>query len=231
VREQGDAWRESPVLQEIDTLRQDASAVLDRVRDHERAREGRPFAGRTDITGSSNVCRRDWLGQASEQEGSIQYALKQVQPRRGRGYLCGRLGVRAPRISGEEETVYLRVWGGGAERLRLEAGEEGLDRRSDVISLPPTSSRFYYFAQLENESGRPLSLPLALDPNVVPTEPAAASAPRCPDARRLIALEAERSAEHEAAPADEGGRRGRSPRTSPSARDVEVEAESTTRTR
>ena len=231
VRRKDDNWRDRPELQEIDALRQDAAAVLDRVRDHERAREGRPFAGRTDTTGASNACRRDWLGPASAEEGRLQYTLKQVQPRRGRGYLCGRLGVRAPRLSGGEEAVYLRVWGGGAERLRLEAGEEGLDRRSDVIALAPTSNRFYYFAQLENEKGRPLSAPLALDPNVVPAAGVPASSTRCADARPLIALAAEQPGESEAAPTDGGGRRGVSPGAAPSARDVEVEAESRIRRR
>jgi tetratricopeptide (TPR) repeat protein len=235
VRNKDDTWRDRPELLAIDTLRQDAAAVLDRVRDHERAREGRPFAGRTDITGSSNVCRRDWLRLASEEEGRLDYVLKQVPPRRGRGYLCGRLGVRAPRLSGElpgeEETVYLRVWGGGAERLRLEAGEEGLDRRSDMISLAPTSSRYYYFAQLENEGGRPLSPPLALDPNVAPTAPVPAPATRCLDARPLLWLEAGRPGELEAAPAEEGRRRGRWPRGAPPAPGVEIDAESRPRER
>ena len=167
VRRADPNWREtnSAQLDAIDALRQEAAVVLDRVRDHERAREGRPFAGRTDIAGSLNACRGDWLGSASEQEGRIRYTLKQTEGR-GRGFLCGRLGVRAPRLSGEQENVYLRVWGGGVERLRLEAREE--DRRSDVISLAPTTSRFYYFAQLENERGRPLSAPLALDPSAAP---------------------------------------------------------------
>jgi tetratricopeptide (TPR) repeat protein len=241
ARRKDDSWRDRPELQDIDTLRQDAARVLDRVRDHERVREGRPFAGRTDITGASNVCRRDWLGPASEREGRIQYVLKQVPPRRGRAYLCGRLGVRAPRLSGEAEPLYLRVWGDGAERLRLEAGEEGLDRRSDVISLAPTSSRFYYFAQLENERGTPLSLPVALDPNVKPSAPAVPneklsaaatpSPPRCPDARPLLALQAERSGGAESGPADEGSRRGASPKEARPAPDIGVEAESTTRTR
>ena len=199
VRRRGDdSWRDRPELQAIDALRQDASAVLDRVRDHERVREGRPFAGRTDVTGASNACRRDWLGPATDREGRIQYVLKQVPPRRGRSYLCGRIGVRAPRLSGQGGHLYLRVWGGGAERLRLEAGEEGLERRSDVIALAPTSSRFYYLAQLESEDGQPLSMPLPLDPNVKPSAPEAPSvmpsapavppAPRCPDARPFIAL-------------------------------------------
>ena len=99
-------WRDtgSAQLEAIDALRQEAAVVLDRVRDHERAREGRPFAGRTDIAGSLNACRGDWLSSASDQEGRgrIRYALRQTQGR-GRGYLCGRLGVRAPRLAGEEE--------------------------------------------------------------------------------------------------------------------------------
>ena len=105
VRRRGDdSWRDRPELQAIDALRQDASAVLDRVRDHERVREGRPFAGRTDVTGASNACRRDWLGPATEREGRIQYVLKQVPPRRGRSYLCGRIGVRARGCPDRERT-------------------------------------------------------------------------------------------------------------------------------
>jgi tetratricopeptide (TPR) repeat protein len=241
VRRKDDSWRDRPELQAIDTLRQDAARVLDRVQEHERVREGRPFAGRTDVTGASNACRRDWLGPASEREGRIQYVLKQVPPRRGRSYLCGRIGVRAPRLSAQGENLYLRVWGGGAERLRLEAGEEGLERRSDVISLAPTSSRFYYLAQLESEDGQPLSMPLPLDPNVKPSAPeapslmpnaaGAPSTPRCPDARPFIALQAERSGGAETAPAEDGRRRGRSPKDGRPASDVEVEAETTTRTR
>jgi hypothetical protein len=215
VRRSDPNWREtgSAQLDAIDALRQEAAVVLDRVRDHERAREGRPFAGRTDIAGSLNACRGDWLASASDQEarGRIRYALKQIVGR-GRGYLCGRLGVRAPRLPGEEEVVYLRVWGGGAERLRLEAGEDGLDRRSDVISLAPTSNRFYYFAQLENEGGRPLSAPLALDPRAVPPMAASPSAARCADARTLITLTVEQPADPEPALPEgrrSGGRRSK----------------------
>jgi tetratricopeptide (TPR) repeat protein len=218
-------WRETnrPQLEAIDAIRQEAAVVLDRVHDHERAREGRPFAGRTDIAGSLNACRGDWLAAASEREGRIRYALQQTEGR-GRGYLCGRLGVRAPRLSGEGENVYLRVWGGGAERLRLEAREE--DRRSDVISLVPTTSRFYYFAQLENERGQPLSAPLALDPSAVPSRPVSPAAAGCADPRRLISLTAEAPGEPAPPPADARGRRGSSPRIAPTARDVEIDAES-----
>jgi tetratricopeptide (TPR) repeat protein len=189
VRRGDPNWREtnSARLEAIDAIRQQAAVVLDRVRDHERPREGRPFAGRTDIAGTLNACRGDWLGSASEREGRIRYTLKQAEGR-GLGFLCGRLGVRAPRLSGEQENLYLRVWGGGVERLRLEAREE--DRRSDVISLAPTASRFYYFAQLENQKGTPLSAPLALDPSAAP-QTMSPSAARCADPRGLITLRAE----------------------------------------
>jgi tetratricopeptide (TPR) repeat protein len=227
VRRGDPDWRDKnrPRIEAIDALRQEATVVLDRVRDHERAREGRPFAGRTDIAGSLNACRGDWLASVSEQEGRIRYALKQAEGR-GRGYLCGRLGVRVPRLSGEGENLYLRVWGGGAERLRLEAREE--DRRSDVISLALPPSRFYYFAQLENEGGQPLSAPLALDPSAAPAEPASPAAAGCADPRRLISLTAERPGGAVPAPADARGPRGSSPRGAPAVRDVEIEAESST---
>ena len=189
---------------------------LDRVREHERAREGRPFAGRTDIAGPINVCRWDWLAEVSRQEGENRYSLKQTQGR-GRSYLCGRLGVRAPRVTtaprAPTEEVYLRVWGGGAERLRLESksepegGERERDAGSDVVSLAPTTSRFYYFAQLESEDGRPLSPPLALDPNATPPRPPSAFPARCADARTLITLEV--GPPEEPAPAEARGRRSR----------------------
>jgi hypothetical protein len=116
-------WPDSHQLQldAIDGLRQEAAASLERVREHERAREDRPFAGRTDIARPIRVCRSDWLTEMSLHEGENRYSLKQTQGR-GRSYLCGRLGVRAPRVTkGPKEEIYLRVWGGGAERLRLES--------------------------------------------------------------------------------------------------------------
>ncbi len=206
VRQADPNWREThrSQLDAIEGLRQEAAAALDRVRDSERAREERPFAGRTDITGSLNVCHADWLTMMSEQEGQIRYSLKQTQGQ-GRSYLCGRLGVRAPKLPNEER-AYLRVWGGGAERLRLDSRGEG-ERGSDVISLAPTTSRFYYLAQLESEDGRPLSPPLPLDPNATPARAPSASATRCADARTLITLTA--GPPEEPAPARTGGRRSR----------------------
>ena len=205
-----DNWRDThqPQLDAIDGLRQEAAASLDRVRDHERAREDRPFAGRTDIARPIRVCRSDWLTDMSLQEGENRHSLKQTQGR-GRSYLCGRLGVRAPRVTkAPNEEVYLRVWGGGAERLRLESeSERERGAGSDVVSLAPTTSRYYYFAQIESEDGRPLSPPLALDPNATPPRPPSAFPARCADARTLITLEVRPP--EEPAPAEGRGRRSR----------------------
>jgi tetratricopeptide (TPR) repeat protein len=206
VRRADERWRETyrAQLDAIQSLRQAAAVALDQVRDNERAREDRPFEGRTDIGGALSVCRTDWLAATSEQEGQIRYVLKQVQGQ-GRSYLCGRLGVRAPKLSdvgpppqASDGDIYLRVWGGGAERLRLDPRGEG-ERGSDVIALPPITSRFYYLAQLETEDGRPLSPPLALDPNATPARAPSASAARCTDARTLITLTAERAEDAAAA--------------------------------
>ena len=101
--------------------------------------------------------------------------------------------MRVPKVSGQKEAVYLRVWGGGVERLRLEAEEDALERRSDVVSLAPTTSRFYYFVQLESEDGRPLSLPLALDPAAgAAGATGAAPGSKCPEGRNLFTLAVDR---------------------------------------
>ena len=127
-----------------------------------------------------------------------------------------RLGVRVDRFAGEQEPLYLRVWGGGVERLRLEATEE--DRRSDMISLAPTTSRFYYFVQLENDKGRPLSAPLAIDPTSAPASTASPSASGCRDAVNLITLTIGRPEDPGSAPPEARGRRGLSSEAVPTAR-------------
>jgi tetratricopeptide (TPR) repeat protein len=197
----GPRWRETITpaaaarLEDIGALRQEAAVALDRVRERQRTREGRPFAGRTDVMTSLEVCRQDWLELASKREGHgpFRYVLRE-EARERRTSLCGRLGVRVPRVSGQE-AVYLRVWGGGVERLpvpRLEADDD--ERRSDVVSLAPTTSRFHYFVQLESEDETPLSLPLTLDP----------AGTKCPEGRNLLTLAADRLPEPREATAEPG---------------------------
>jgi hypothetical protein len=210
----GPRWRDTITpaaaarLEEIGALRQEAAVALDRVRERQRTREGRPFAGRTDVTTSLDVCRQDWLGPAIEREGRghIRYVLRQ-EARERRTSLCGRLGVRVPRVSGPE-AVYLRVWGGGVERLRLEAEEDALERRSDVVSLAPTTSRFHYFVQLESEDFRPLSLALALGPAAGAGGAAgatgAAPGTGCPEGPNLVKLTVDRSKDPGAGTAEPG---------------------------
>ena len=213
LRQSGDQhWRESPQFDRISTRRQEGAAVLERVREHQRTREGRPFASRADFARSPDVCRDDWLEAASKREGPTRYVLKEKE-RGSRSFLCGRLGVRVDRFAGEQEPLYLRVWGGSVERLRLEATEE--DRRSDMISLAQTTSRFYYFAQLENEKGRPLSAPLAIDPTAAPTSAASPSPSGCRDAVNLITLTISRSADPGSASPEARGRVGLSSEAAP----------------
>ena len=54
--------------------------------------------------------------------------------------------------------------GGGAWSASVSRRTRTPSARSDVVSLAPTTSRFYYFVQLESEDFRPLSLALALGP-------------------------------------------------------------------
>jgi hypothetical protein len=154
---------------------------------------------------SLEVCRQDWLELASKREGHgpFRYVLRE-EARERRTSLCGRLGVRVPRVSGQE-AVYLRVWGGGVERLRLEAEE---DARSDVVPLPPTTSRFYYFVQLESEDFRPLSLALALGPAAGAGGAAgatgAAPGTGCPEGPNLVKLAVDRPTDPGAGTAEPG---------------------------
>ena len=149
-------WREtnSPRLEAIDALRQEAAVVA------------RPRAGPRASARGASVRRPHGHRRVAERvprglarNGQRAGGSDPVRPQAGGGRraaaICaGRLGVRAPRLSGEKEKVYLRVWGGGVERLRLESGARRSEAGSDVVSLAPTTSRFYYFAQLENEDGR-----------------------------------------------------------------------------
>ena len=68
----------------------------------------------------------------------------------------------------------------------MESDGRGSKAPGDVVSLAPTTSRYYYLAQLESEDGRPLSPPIALDPNATPPRPPSASPTRCADPRPLI---------------------------------------------
>ena len=196
-----------PQLDAIDGLRQEAAASLDRVRDHERAREDRPFAGRTDIARPIRVCRSDWLADMSLQEGENR-SFPQADAGRGRSYLCGRLGVRAPRVTkAPKEEVYLRVWAAGRSacawnpRARRERGAG-----SDVVSLAPTTEPLLLLRP-DRERGWPAARRRWRSTRTPRPRPPSAFPARCADARTLITLEVRPP--EEPAPAEARGRRSR----------------------
>jgi hypothetical protein len=84
-------------------------------------------------------------------------------------------------------------------KLRKTIKSAPLERRSDVVSLAPTTSRFYYFVQLESEDGRPLALLLPLDTGAgaAGATPAAPGG-RCPEGRNLFTLAVEQPTAPEA---------------------------------
>jgi tetratricopeptide (TPR) repeat protein len=158
-------WEDDPRLDVIGAHREKARVALDIIRDHERSRESQPFARLTDIGRSERVCRDEWWSAATKKEGArLVYQLTQTEPATYRA-LCSWLGVRLePPATDwrEEEPLWLHVWGGEVDaRMPVESRESRL-RRPDPVSLVSTSNRFYYFAQLENAQGQPMSLPLVL---------------------------------------------------------------------
>jgi tetratricopeptide (TPR) repeat protein len=158
-------WEDDPRLEGIGAHRERARAALDIIRDHERSRESQPFARLTDIGRSERVCRDEWWSAATKKEAPrLVYQLTQTEPATYRA-LCSWLGVRLepPAPDGrEEEPLWLHVWGGEVDARMPVESRESRSRRPDPVSLVSTSNRFYYFAQLENAQGQPMSLPLVL---------------------------------------------------------------------
>jgi tetratricopeptide (TPR) repeat protein len=164
-RNPGWRWEDDPRLEDIGAHREKARVALALIRDHERSRESQPFSQLTDIGRSERICRDEWWAGATKREGTLLvYQLNQTEPATYRA-LCSWLGVRIEPPAGDwkgEERLYLHVWGGEVDARILVENREQRARRPDPVSLVSTSSRFYYFAQLENAQGQPVSLPLAL---------------------------------------------------------------------
>ena len=185
-------WEDDARLDGVGAHREKARRPLDIIRAHERSRESPAFAGLMDISRSDRICRADWLSATTKREGQRLYTLRQIE---GANYrrLCGWIGVRMkpPADWREEAPVYLHVWGGRVdERVPVEGREqdqlEGRERprRQTPVPITPTSTPFYYFAQLENAESRPVSLPVVLKPASPDEKPAS---PPSPAATRGVA--------------------------------------------
>jgi tetratricopeptide (TPR) repeat protein len=185
-------WEEDPRLEPIGKHREEARMAIDTIRDHERSREERPFAGLSDIGRSEHVCREDWLASVTKKEGTpLLYVLNQIEPSTYRG-LCSWLGVRIEPPPDEwrdkeGEPLFLHVWGGGVDE-RIQVGGRDRGRRPDPVSLASPRSRFYYLAQLENAQRQPVSLPLVLTPPPADEVTVPAVAANCRNVRNLIQL-------------------------------------------
>jgi hypothetical protein len=145
--------------------RQKANALLTELRQEEQAREYRPFTDSADLLNPAyfrKTCARG-------KNGTPLHALTSTVSYKGARYylrgdrpafqsyeeLCGWSGIAgdARDIRGEPaRSAWLHVWGGGINnRIRADG--------SSFVGLghEPRTSRWYYFAQLEDDAGTPVS--------------------------------------------------------------------------
>jgi tetratricopeptide (TPR) repeat protein len=170
------------VVEEEAVRREHALPLFDKIRKIEQTREGGPFSSIPTTLDPAwdynNVCRRNPSAVADRQPSADGPLF--VLPRDGVRYeqnrLCDRMGVRADVPGVETDRVVLRVWGGGVNReIRVNAPQN----LSVQLDSPPRPTHHYYFVQLENASGLPIS-------EVYPLQTFAEAGGRC--TRNLIRL-------------------------------------------
>jgi tetratricopeptide (TPR) repeat protein len=149
--------------------REHALPLLDTVRRIEETREGGPFSSipaALDPAPDYHVCRRNPTAIVDRQpaaDGPL-YVLAPRSVRYEPNRLCDRMGVRADRGVHPDQgadlrdvrnrRVVLRVWGGGVSReIELDAPQH----LSVQLHSPPRATHHYYFVQLEDDKGAPVS--------------------------------------------------------------------------
>jgi tetratricopeptide (TPR) repeat protein len=156
--------------------REHALPLLDAIRLIEETREGGPFSSipaTLDPAVDYHVCRRNptaIVDRLPAPDGPLHVLAPggiRYEPNR----LCDRMGVRADwgvrtdqdaatgRAYLPSERVVLRVWGGGVSR---EIPLDSPQHLSVQLHSPPRATHHYYFVQLENARGMPVSEVLPL---------------------------------------------------------------------
>jgi tetratricopeptide (TPR) repeat protein len=155
----------------VDSLRAKASPLLEQIRQHERTSEAQAFTNdpaRLDLARSQMACQ--WLrgpeGTLVEVEpGSPAYQLKGGKPEYGSHAPCAWLGVIADAVDQNgataKENLMLHIWGGGVDRGIWVGGDN--NREDIVLSSAPRATRSYYFAQLADKDGSPISVVYPLE--------------------------------------------------------------------
>jgi tetratricopeptide (TPR) repeat protein len=134
-----------------------AVTLLDRIRDTEQDREDGPFTrepDRLDASRARRVCQ--WLPEtAIEREpdrNGPEYDMQQTEsahpPCNWVGVLADAVDGAGKAMNGEDDGLYLHVWGLGVDRT-IPVGDE--PRMDVVLSSKPTDSQRHYFAQLERK--------------------------------------------------------------------------------
>jgi hypothetical protein len=165
--------------------REHALPLFDKIRKIEQTREGGPFSSiptTLDPAWDYHVCRRNPNSVVDRQpstDGPL-FVLPPDGVRYEQNRLCDRMGVRADVREPESSGLVLRVWGGGVNR---EIPVNAPQNLSVQLDSPPRTTHHYYFVQLEDARGLPIS-------EVYPLQTFAEAGGRC--TRNLIRLVYER---------------------------------------
>ncbi len=137
--------------------REQALPLLDKIKELEQTRESRPFssAPRALDPVEHPVCLRNPKAIVDPRPApdGPRYVLDGQKLTNGANRLCDRLGVRAA-VRGGTDDLVLHVWGGGVDR---ELPVDAPANRSVQLPSSPRATRHYYFVQLEDSAGRPVS--------------------------------------------------------------------------
>ena len=155
----------------VNALRAKAWPHLEQIRHHETTSEAPTFTNqlnRLDLARSQMVCR--WLrgpdGTLVETEPTVPaYLLRKGVPEYRSHAPCSWLGIIADAVdqfgAPARDRLQLHIWGGGVDRGMWVGGDN--NREDIVLSSSPRKTNSYYFAQLGDENGKPLSVVYPLE--------------------------------------------------------------------
>ncbi len=147
---------------EIEGLTDKAKRILDQIRQNEQGREYQFFTPQPELLDplfTPLACRREnaAMVEPTPPSAGVAYVLLWEQPNYKVGMNCDRMGVTAqvyPWNDDRDDDHWLHVWGGGIDNyVEVSAGV-----RADIfLANQPRRTYDYYFAQLEDGEGNPIS--------------------------------------------------------------------------